>query len=131
MIAGVADSHILIWYLVGSPRLSANAHQFMSMAVQRGESIGLSAITFVELVYLIEKGKIPVETLSRAARILETRTFVEIPLTLAISRTLAQIDVGKIPDMPDRIVAATALHWGVPIISRDGRIRLSGLQTIW
>jgi PIN domain nuclease of toxin-antitoxin system len=33
--------------------------------------------------------------------------------------------------MPDRIVAATALRFGVPIISRDGKIRASKLATIW
>jgi PIN domain nuclease of toxin-antitoxin system len=33
--------------------------------------------------------------------------------------------------MPDRIVAATALHYGVPVISRDGRIRASNIRTIW
>jgi len=33
--------------------------------------------------------------------------------------------------MPDRIVAATAVHFGVPVISRDGRIRASSVQTIW
>jgi PIN domain nuclease of toxin-antitoxin system len=36
-----------------------------------------------------------------------------------------------IPDMPDRIVAATALHLSVPIPSRDWRIRASNLQTLW
>jgi PIN domain nuclease of toxin-antitoxin system len=33
--------------------------------------------------------------------------------------------------MPDRIVAATALYFGVPAISRDGRIRASNIQTVW
>jgi PIN domain nuclease of toxin-antitoxin system len=33
--------------------------------------------------------------------------------------------------MPDRIVAATALHFGVPVISRDSRILASDLTTIW
>ena len=37
----------------------------------------------------------------------------------------------EIPDMPDRIVAATALRLGVPIISRDRRIQASKLNTIW
>jgi predicted nucleic acid-binding protein len=36
-----------------------------------------------------------------------------------------------VPDMPDRIVAATALYLGVPVISRDGRIRASNVQTVW
>jgi PIN domain nuclease of toxin-antitoxin system len=34
-------------------------------------------------------------------------------------------------DMPDRIVAATAIHLGVPVLSRDSRIRGSMVQTVW
>jgi len=37
----------------------------------------------------------------------------------------------SVPDMPDRIVAATGIHLGVPFISRDGRIRASSINTIW
>ena len=37
----------------------------------------------------------------------------------------------QVPDMPDRMIAATARLYAVPLISRDRKIRLSGLQTIW
>ncbi len=37
----------------------------------------------------------------------------------------------QVPDMPDRIIAATAAHLGVPLISRDGKIRASSVTTIW
>jgi len=53
------------------------------------------------------------------------------PVDLSIARALAKVDVQQIPDMPDRIVAATALQLNVPLISRDGKIRLSTIQTIW
>jgi predicted nucleic acid-binding protein len=33
--------------------------------------------------------------------------------------------------MPDQIIAATAMHLGVPLISRDRRIKASSLATIW
>ena len=33
--------------------------------------------------------------------------------------------------MPDRIVAATGVYFGVPVISRDGRIRASNVRTVW
>jgi predicted nucleic acid-binding protein len=36
-----------------------------------------------------------------------------------------------VPDTPDRIVAATAIYFGVPVITRDGRIRASNLETVW
>jgi PIN domain nuclease of toxin-antitoxin system len=36
-----------------------------------------------------------------------------------------------VPDMPDRIIAATALYLDLLLISRDGKIRLSSVATIW
>lgn len=44
---------------------------------------------------------------------------------------MRQVPRADIPDMPDRIVAATAVYFGVPVISRDGKIRSSSVQTIW
>ena len=133
MLVAVADTHAAIWYLSKDPRLSASAFTFMQSAAARGDVIGLSSITFVEMVYLIEKGRIPAEGLSRLARIVAEPdgAFVEIPVDLKIARALSQIDVAKVPDMPDRIIAATGLLLGVPVISRDSKIMLSGLTTIW
>ena len=37
----------------------------------------------------------------------------------------------EVPDLPDRVIAATALQLSVPVVSRDGRIRASSVQTIW
>jgi hypothetical protein len=35
-----------------------------------------------------------------------------------------------VPDMPGRMVAATAVYFDVPVISRDRRIRAASLKTI-
>jgi len=56
---------------------------------------------------------------------------VEVPFTLSIAETMQQVERAKVPDMPDRIISATALHLGVPLISRDGKIRVSGITTVW
>ncbi len=45
--------------------------------------------------------------------------------------TMKQVVRADVPDMPDRIVAATAVYFGVPVISRDGKIRASNVQSIW
>ncbi|SRR5258708_4135224 len=133
MLVAIADTHAAIWYLYTDPRLSSRADTFMQSAEANGDQIGLSSITFVEMVYLIEKGRIPAEGLSRLARIIDEPegVFAEIPVDLKVARALSQIDAAKIPDMPDRIIAATALLRAIPIISRDGKIRLSGLTTLW
>jgi len=36
-----------------------------------------------------------------------------------------------IPDLPDRVIAATALALKLQLISRDRKIVLSGLETVW
>lgn len=133
MIAAVADTHTVIWYIYASANLSSHAKNFIDQAAKDGQQIALSAMTLVEMVYLIEKQRIAAESFSRLARALEARpaTFVEIPLDLKIARTLSQINVLQIPDLPDRVIAATALNLGVPLISRDGKIRVSSVATIW
>jgi PIN domain nuclease of toxin-antitoxin system len=54
-----------------------------------------------------------------------------VPLTGAIVDVMRQVPRADVPDLPDRVVAATALHFEVPVISRDGRIRASAIPTIW
>jgi hypothetical protein len=41
------------------------------------------------------------------------------------------IDRDAVPDVPDRVIAATALSAGVALVSRDGKIRASQVQTVW
>jgi PIN domain nuclease of toxin-antitoxin system len=49
----------------------------------------------------------------------------------AVAAAMPRIDREQIPDLPDRIISATAERYDVPAISRDRRIRLAGLPTIW
>jgi PIN domain nuclease of toxin-antitoxin system len=133
MITAVADTHAVIWYFVNDPRLSNLAKQSFEKAAQQGEQIGISSITLVEMVYLVEKGRIPAGRFTQLATALDDSEslLVEVPVTLGIARALSQVNVNQIPDMPDRIIAATSVYLGVPIISRDGKIQGSGLTTVW
>lgn len=133
MIAAVADTHAIIWYLANDPRLSKIAKQTFENAVVQNSLIAISSITLVEMVYLIEKGRIPATRFTELVIILSSvdSLLVEVPVTLAITRTLSKIDVYQVPDMPDRIIAATAMYLDVPIISRDGKIRGAGLTSLW
>lgn len=109
------------------------ARDFIETAAMRGDQIGLSSITLIEIVYLIEKGRIASESFTRLAAVLEElgRLLVELVPDLHVARTLTRVDPASVPDMPDRIIAATALAARVPLITRDGKIRHSGLVTIW
>jgi PIN domain nuclease of toxin-antitoxin system len=44
---------------------------------------------------------------------------------------MRRIDRVEVPDLPDRIVAATGVYLGVPILSRDRKIQSALVTTIW
>jgi PIN domain nuclease of toxin-antitoxin system len=52
-------------------------------------------------------------------------------LTIGIVEALAKIPREAVPDLPDRVIAATALHLGLPLISCDRRMPLTGIPLIW
>ncbi len=133
MIRAIADTHALIWYLFDDRRLSRPAKQFMEDAVKDGEQIGFSAISLIEIVYLVEKKKIKPDTLERLLKATGSKdaALVEFPVTGQVAGKMRYIPRDALPDMPDRIIAATALDLNVPIISRDGKIRVSRLKSIW
>jgi len=59
MIAAIADTHTAIWYLFSDPRLGKRASAFIDDTIAKGDYVGVSAISIAEMVYLIEKGRIP------------------------------------------------------------------------
>jgi PIN domain nuclease of toxin-antitoxin system len=133
MIAGVADTHTALWYLYDDPHLSTAAGDFIDRAASAGRQIVVSAISLAEIVYLIEKNRLSATVYAdlTAALADPEHVFKEAPFTLEIVDAMRQVPRDNVPDLPDRIVAATGLFLGIPIISRDGRIRASNLQTIW
>jgi PIN domain nuclease of toxin-antitoxin system len=133
MIAGVADTHTALWYLLKNPRLSATARQFMDDAAAAGHDIVLSPISLAEIVYLVEKNRLPVSAYHELKNALADPDYVieEAPFTVEIVDAMRQVPRADVPDMPDRIVAATGVYLGVPFISCDGRIRSSNVHTVW
>ena len=59
MIVAVADTHTTVWYLFSDPRLGNAASAFIDNTIQKGDHIGVSSISIVEIIYLVEKGRIP------------------------------------------------------------------------
>lgn len=134
MIAGIADTHAAIWYLFGDSRLSARAKEFIDQTAASRHNIAISPISLAEIVYLVEKKRLLAEVYGdlRSALDNPNHVFQEAPFTGEIVTVMQQqVSRAEVPDMPDRIVAATGVYFGVPIISRDGRIRAANLRTIW
>jgi len=132
MVVAIADTHAAIWYLFSDPRLGNAASAFIDNTIARGDHIGVSAISIAEMVYLIEKGRIPVNALNdiHVATADPKAVLRHVALDESIAIKMAEVPRQDLPDLPDRIIAATELFYSVPVLSRDSRIRSSNIQTI-
>jgi PIN domain nuclease of toxin-antitoxin system len=133
-MAIVADTHAIIWYLVEPERLSQVALDALEGAIAAGEPVYISAISLIEICYLIEKRRIASDLLQRILEVLNepNPSLMVAPINLAISLAVQNINRDTVPDMPDRIIAATALHLNLPLVTRDRKIQAErSIVTIW
>src|SRR5690348_1010634 len=83
MIAGVADTHTALWYLFGDARLSVGAKEFIDQAAAGRRSIEISPISLAEVIYLIEKNRLPASAFDDLRNALDNpnHLFKEAPFT--------------------------------------------------
>ncbi len=84
-------------------------------------------------MYLQEKGRIPSNFKKRFDNELEKGEtgLVVVDLTVEVVRALSKVPREVVPELPDRIIAATALYLGLPLISRDRAIQRFDIEVIW
>ncbi|HEY3974003.1 MAG TPA: type II toxin-antitoxin system VapC family toxin [Candidatus Sulfotelmatobacter sp.] len=129
----VLDTHAIIWFLSGSSQLSARARSAIENVERDDDGIFVSAISLVEIIYLCEKGRLPAEAWERLKAALEdpAGNVVVVPLDAAVARAVQEVNRGEVPDMPDRIIAATAASLKAELVTRDRRLQSSGVRTLW
>ncbi|HVS34097.1 MAG TPA: PIN domain-containing protein [Gemmataceae bacterium] len=124
-----ADTHAALWFFENDRRLSAAA----ARALDGAERILLPSMCLVEIIYLVEKGRLDAAVLPRLLAELDhpATTLQLAPLDLGVVLALQDISRLDVPDLPDRVIAATAWHHCVPLVTRDGCIRSCCVTTIW
>lgn len=129
----VLDSHTVLWYLENSGELSTKANAAIDNAVDEAEDIFVSAISLVEAIYLFERGRITRSAVVGFRAALKDRNsgLIIVGVDAPIADALEQIPRARVPDMPDRIIAATALHLEALLVTRDRKLQAAGIRTIW
>ena len=130
----VTDTHALYWHLTHDARLSQQARRILSAADLGRQRIHVSAISLVEMVYLVERGRLDADAVETVFSLLDADngSYVVAALDVPVARALQQISRAAIPDMPDRIIAATARALDLPLITRDERmIAASVVTSVW
>ena len=134
MSSFVTDTHALLWHLSEDPALSDAARDTFQSADMGQSDIFIPSIVLAEVVYLAERQRVPADQIDRIASLPDAHGshYHAVALDTQVIQAMRRISRDAVPDMPDRIIAATALFLGLPLITRDERIVGSGLiQCLW
>ena len=118
------DTHVLIWMASDPKRLSRKSREAIREAREK-TGVGIAAITLWELAWLAENGRIQVTgSVESFVRETASRVMVE-PITPEIAAFAVQLPSSFPKDPADRLIAATAMVEGAPLVTADERIRQS------
>lgn len=126
------DTRVVLWLALEPDRVSKSAALAIRNHRLSGEVLAISCISLYELARMSELGRILLDAslgsfLSRVAALFEVK-----PITTAVALAAARLPDTFPGDPADRLIAATAIVEGVPLITADRNIRRSRLvKTIW
>jgi PIN domain nuclease of toxin-antitoxin system len=125
----VLDTHAWIWWNHDDRQLSAPAGR----AIDRAETIYISAISCFEVATAVRRRRLVLDrdTMLWVREALALPRVALVPLSVEIAIEAAQLS--KVHGDPgDRIIVATALHLGMPLVTKDRRLRRhAGLTSVW
>lgn len=127
MASYVTDTQALVKFMMGQKVIDARSHQAFR-DVDRGDGVMIiPAVVVMEMLYLFEKHRIA-RSVFHVELLVNTQNYQIEPLGLEILKTATDID--DIPELHDRLIAATARYLNMPLITNDPVIRRSRCVTI-
>ena len=126
------DTHVIVWLASDKRRLSRTAKAAIDDARQADGGLAISDFTLYELSLLSRKKQIGLVISLEFFLSEVAKRFVVLPITGQICVSALSLPAGYPKDPADRIIGATALVEGIPLITADREIRKSGVvPTIW
>ena len=125
------DTHALLWMASDPKRLSKRAHEAIHTARQ-GPGIAVATITLWEIAWLAHHRRIVViGSVESFVRETVARVILR-PATPEIAALAVRLPDPFPKDPSDRLIAATAMVEGAPLVTADLRIRQSRVvETVW
>jgi len=127
------DTHVWLWWISNPENLSGNAFSAIDQAIKEN-GIVISSISTWEVAVLVEKGRLRLSIDTRDwVRKTEGLDFVRfVPVDNTIGLRSVSLPGEFHADPADRIITATALTMGIPLVTKDEKIlTYSHVDSIW
>ena len=126
------DTHIWIWWLLGSERLSPRERRSLDQRAA-GDGCHLSAMSLWEAQMLHSKGRLsldrPLAAWLRQGAAADVVWLL--PLDVEVVLALDLLPQSFHGDPADRLIVTTALTHGLPLATHDSAIQASGVIPLW
>jgi PIN domain nuclease of toxin-antitoxin system len=127
----VVDTHAAIWLTQEPTQLSSEATRVMAEAREAG-GLAIADITLREIAWLVSTGRISIRPQLAAYLDFVESLFQVIPISGRIAERSMQFTAAYPRDPADRLIGATAVVYGVRLVTKDAPIRRSGeVECIW
>lgn len=124
------DTHVLAWWAAEPDRVSARA----ARAIEAADEVAVAAISWYELAWLVERGRIATSVPMRSWIAMLARDVRTAALTPSVAAGAAALPAEFGGDPADRLIWATAVEHGWRLVTADGRLRAqdaAGEITLW
>jgi predicted nucleic acid-binding protein len=113
----VADTMVIIGHLTQSSKITERVKKILRRVDSGADEIVISAITLMEIMYLAEKGRTNADLAQVVELLSDSDNYLVFPVDVEIILTARMIE--DIPELHDRLIAATAKFLDVPIDNRN------------
>ena len=120
----VIDTHVLIWYFIGSKRLRQKLKERIDETRCRDGRLLIPTIVLSEALDVAEKGRVEFDFAEMYRLIQEEPEFEIVSFGSEIFEETMRIR--KIQEIHDRIIVATAKFYGAGVLTKDKIVQASG-----
>ncbi len=119
----IIDTHVLIWYFTGNKRLSEEMKHTIDRVREQGGRLLVPTIVLAEALAIAAKGRV-VFDFGHLYQLVQAEPEFEI-VEFGAEVFDEVLRIKSIPEIHDRIIAATARYYGANLLTKDGIIRTS------